>query len=253
MISIVAILSHQIYIFVFYPAIFGLFLYRIFVKQEKRQIVPALLNCGLPGLFGLYVQFFGKIKLPYEEYMELLKTRTNLPIVEAMVSGEYYISFAENTYIYGLLDQKIGFNRIYLELTVVLLVPFLVFLIEFWKEACTYHSKKVCKIIHIYLALLPTISILMFLTISDYGRVMTMLVFEEAFLILFLVKLDPRVYGQAFQNIYDRWKGKFGPYHTIIMCIYMLLFGFADNWRNLSEISQPIVETIRHWYQLMIA
>lgn len=224
--SVIAILSHQMYVFLMYPAIFGIFAYYVFVKKEKKYSVPMLTNFIVPASLAVYVQFIGKIKMPEKEYLQLLATRTDMGVLDTMVNGEYYITAYENIYNFGVLDSKQYGRGFTVLIFVLLLLPLIHQLCRFWIIVIKEKSNTLLKkFVLIFLAVVPLASVAMFLTISDHGRIVTLVMCELTFMMAALIEIDSQDFNKPAMIIAEKLKDSYGQNYATGFAIYLATLG----------------------------
>ena len=253
--SVIAILSHQIYIFVLYPAVFCIFLYLVFIRNEKRYVKPFLINLFVPAAFGFYVQFIGNIKMPLQRYLSILETRTDTPILSTMVDGEYYLSGTDNVYTFGTLDIHHFNDGLSLVMFVVLMVPIVSFLWRLWSATINHtagtgiHIWKIRiseKLVYALIALIPFIApVFMFFTISDYGRVMTMFACGETMMAVTLSLIDKEHFEKSMQGTIYYYKEKYGNWYFTGIIAYLVSLSTCTSLL-IPEVLQGITADINN-------
>lgn len=240
--SVIAILSHQMYVFLMYPAIFGIFAYYVLVKKEKKFAMPMATNFIIPAFLAFYVQFVGKIKIPLGEYLQILSARTDMAVLDTMVSGEYYISSYENIYNFGVLDSKQSGRGFTVLVFVLLLLPLLLQLCGFWKLSIKEKSNTpLKKLILIFLAVVPLASIAMFLTISDHGRIVTLVSCEIVFMVAALIEIDSQNFDKPAMIIAEKFKDHYGKNYATGFAIYLAVLGVC-RVEAIPEVALPLLD-----------
>jgi len=254
--SVIAILSHQMYIFVLYPTVFCIFLYFIMIRRDRRYVWPFVTNLFIPAGFGFYVQFLGKINMPLEDYLAVLQDRTDTTILSTMVDGEYYLSGSDNVFSFGTLDIHHFNDGLSLALMIVLMIPILYFLWRVWKgaihnaagETIKIGGKTIsAKIIYTAIAIIPFIApVFMFLTISDYGRVLTMFAAGETMLIAVLSVIDRNYMEPAFTNTIGYYNEKYGKWYFTGLLVYLVSLSTCTSLL-IPEVMQRTTTDINNW------
>lgn len=163
--SSLAILTHQRYVFTLYPGVFFIFMCKLLLDKDKRYFIPFMLNICIPCLLTIYVQFFSQINMSLEKYLSIVDSRTNLNYIKLFFNLEYFMPTSENAYIFGSLDQV----RFRCQLSLIFLfIPFIPFIVCLLNRFQSFNKSKLTIFFY---SLLPIFSLFMFYTTSDYGRV----------------------------------------------------------------------------------
>lgn len=247
--SILAILTHQYFVFCMYPAIIGIFLYKIVVKKNKEVLWPMILNVILSAASAFYLQFFGKVNYTFSEYMKIVSARSEIEPLAMMVEVDNYYSTKE------IWEASIGIlirgnTLLHFVVVVLLLMPIFIFLFKFWRASIKQQVQTQDKIVTCILALVPLASLPVFVVGADWGRFFSMLVFEEVFLVIALVKVDYSVFGKSFSCLCDLNNRK-TIYSVLFICAYLILLGkWSDNMQL--DATVPVVNGIIHLFRNLI-
>lgn len=121
--GLLAISTHQVFMFIFFPLLFTIYLDSISEKKGKtiHKIIAGLCILSLAGLF-LFYQFFSGINVSsLEGLVTLLSGRTNLPINEVALKYEYFTSFTAS--FHDLMLNELAERIRYGIITLFLLTP----------------------------------------------------------------------------------------------------------------------------------
>lgn len=164
-----AVMTHQAFVFQYFPAILVLLFYYAFVQKKKfgKAILGATLvvTCAM----FLYLQFCSQIPYTYEETMDILNLTTDLPEhyfgQDMMVRIEYYSSVFETFGV--LVKEPFGRNLCKSLVMFVFLIPMIKILSDIWKSFGKSHKNVICKLLpwFVLVAEIP-----MFVLTCDYGR-----------------------------------------------------------------------------------
>lgn len=218
-----AITIHQRYIFTIYPCLLIIMLFNYNSNKSLKNLFSIVLNILIPGIIGYYVQFISKVDYQsLGDYMSVLNQRAkDFSVVEAFVSCEFFLPTSENAYIYGILDQKEFYCRLNLILFLSLISPILYSIMGMLYRLAKRKKLYFFAILTVILAVVP-----MFMTISDYGRIMTEFSFAVFILLLFMINKNNNFRLSFFA--YIRYlKHTYGRYITLFVAMYFIFLGIG--------------------------
>lgn len=163
-----AVMTHQAFVFQYFPAILVLLFYVAYVLKRKHGTALFVATLIPTCIMFIYMQFFSEINYTYEETMNILNLTTDLPehyfTADMMVRIEYYSSVFET---FQVFVKEPLFRNVVKSLTfIVFLIPMIKILVGLWKS---FSSKQGfwCKLLpwFILVAEVP-----MFILTCDYGR-----------------------------------------------------------------------------------
>ncbi len=163
-----AVMTHQAFVFQYFPAILVLLFYSAYVLKRKYGVALFVTTLIPTCIMFIYMQFFSEISYTYEETMNLLNLTTDLPehyfTSDMMVRIEYYSSVFET---FQVFVKEPLFRNVVKSLTfVVFLIPMIKIFVSLWKS---FGKKQglLCKLLpwFILVAEVP-----MFILTCDYGR-----------------------------------------------------------------------------------
>ncbi len=173
---VLAEMTHQAYVFQYFPAVMVLLWYRAYGESEHRDLKEGVWNGILFWLTGVlvvamffYLQLAAKIPYSYEETIAILRTNTDLPVVffdyDMMVRVEYFSDPFKTFHV--LVYEPALRNLFRTAVTLVFMIPFLGMLLRVWK----IFSKEQKGFLGKYLPLVILVGeIPMLILTCDYGR-----------------------------------------------------------------------------------
>ncbi len=167
LIGLIAIAIHQVFIFIFFPLLFVMFLDTM---TENKRVIPFLL--GTLGMLLLcsafiYFQFFSHLRVgSLEELVAFLSGRTDLLVNETALSYEYFsnIETAFSDLMLTLLSEKLRYGII----TLLLLSPLSLIYGGLWRNIIKISGNQKGKYVLILLSQLSFLPA--FLLTIDWGR-----------------------------------------------------------------------------------
>lgn len=241
--SIIAILCHQIYVFTYYPFIFSLLGYSV-LKNKKKNWKVFLFNIIVPALFAIKIQFFGVPDISFSELQLLINSHTFMPILENALFCDHYMPISENIYVYGFLDRQLGHNLQYLVLALLYLLPYIIILLKILKNVygkCCYKNLFILSLVTPIISALP-----MFISISDWGRILLELFNGSFFTLLLLCILFPNLWLPSIKEEINEIYSKVGIF-SLFLLVYPTLLGEVECWRIFPSISKQLVERINNF------
>ena len=182
--GVMAISTHQVFMFIFFPLLFTIYLDSISEKGAKtiHKIIAGLCILSLAGLF-LYFQFFSGINVgSLEELVSLLTGRTNLPIHDIALNYEYFTSFTAS--VYDLMLNELSERIRYGIITLFLLTPLWVVYGYLWIQIL---KQKGARYKYIFFLLSQLCFLPAFLLTIDWGRWFGAFITVQALQIIMLV------------------------------------------------------------------
>lgn len=163
--GLAALATHQVFIFIFFPLLFTMYLITITEEKAKTtHIILALAGMGILGIVFLYFQFFSQIHVTScEELVALLSARTDLVVSDVALRYEYFTGIAQSTQ--DLMLNQLGERIRYGIITLFLLSPLFIIYGWFWMQILKTARGKYLLILLSQLAFIPA-----FLLTIDWGR-----------------------------------------------------------------------------------
>ncbi|MGN0161924.1 MAG: hypothetical protein ACI4AQ_11085 [Lachnospiraceae bacterium] len=223
-----AVLTHQAFVFQYFPAVLILLFYSAFILKRKYGksifVVTLLTTC----VAFLYMQFFSHINYSYEETLAIIDATTDLPrcyfTADMMIRVEYYMSVIDT---FGPL-VKIPFpNNVIKSVTIfVFLIPMIRILVNLWKCFCRAHKNILCKLMpwFVLIAEIP-----MFVLTCDYGRDYAAIIICNFILIFTLYVLGDEGMKEGVRRLTEDIKAHVEYYiFVLVLCAGLGKFTASD-------------------------
>jgi hypothetical protein len=223
-----AVLTHQAFVFQYYPAVLVLVYYFAFVLKKKYGRSIFAMTLLLPCITFIYMQFFSSINYSYSDTMAIIDATTDLPAdyitQDMMVKLEYYSSVFDT---FGVF-VKIPLARNIIKSVVALAVisPMLKLIADIWKEFAAAQSSFIAKLFPVFIlaAQLP-----MFVLTCDYGRDYSAIIISNFVVIFTLYALKDAGITKAVSRLSDNLKAHPAYYvFVIVLCATVGKFTAAD-------------------------
>ena len=238
----IACLTHHIFCNIYFPLVFALFIYDIFINEKSRKKNIILYSLITICLFGLFcaIAFFSAMNIDFETYYQQLQNRTTESISalswDTALYYEFYAKLPEHFVAYVAPIWKYNIARFVL--TLIVFAPLWVMLWTPWiltiRNAAN-KSEKWCYIVMqsaLHLILLPA-----YIMAVDYQRWTFAYCFCQVCLFLVMYSSKESVMKQQIDNLV-LWLIK---YKTIILifAIYICSFDLVK-----SAAAAPIVDRL---------
>lgn len=237
LISVFGILTHQAYLFMYFPALIVLLMYSGWVKKNRYSVIIFWITGITTCAAFLYMQFFsGVVGYDYESMMNEINATTDIPAKfiydDMMVRLEYFTSVFAT--IKAFVIDPLARNLFKIACTIILCLPLLVFFGRMWKDFMS--DKK-----SIFLWIIPWSGMIgmipKFLMTNDYGRDFSALIITQFVMIFTILALGDAGMKKAFSNLEKRINAN--PLKYIFILIYMGSLGKFQA-ANIIEISHRI-------------
>ncbi len=206
--SVVAQLIHQVYIFTYYVPVFFALLWMIvkddYSRKSIRYTVSSLL---VTALTFLYMQLFSHVRYDnLEELVRILSKRTESQFSDYMLELEYINTTSETLYETGIVS--------FLEDAEILVIyflqgfPFLIAVLFFWKQVISNQSDKRCKVVYVLMQCAFMVYIPLFVLAEDWGRWMTSLYISVMSCIIMALYHN----GKDVQRVFMQISGLYNKY-----------------------------------------
>lgn len=223
-----AVLTHQAFVFQYFPAVLILLFYSAFIQKRKYGksifIFTLVATCAL----FLYVQFFSKINYTYEETMDIINATTDLPrhyfTQDMMVKIEYYSNVFETFVVF--VKEPFLRNVIKSLTIMVFLIPMIKILVDIWKHFVKAHKNIVCRLFPWFML---AAEIPMFILTCDYGRDYAAMILSNFIVIFALYALGDEGIKAGVGDLTKKIKENV-PYYIFVMVLSGSIgkFGAAD-------------------------
>ncbi len=238
----IACLTHHIFCNIYFPLIFALFIYDIFVNERDRKKNIALYSAITLCLFGLFcaIAFFSTMNIDFVTYYQQLQTRTTESISalswDTALYYEFYAKLSEHVTAYVAPIWKYNIARFVF--TLIVFAPLWVMLWTPWLLAiknATTKSEKWCYIlmqVSLHLIILPA-----YIMAVDYQRWTFAYCFCQVCLFLVVYSSKENAMKQQFDNLVS-WLNNYKVIFLICI-IYICSFDLVD-----TASAAPIVDRL---------
>ena len=223
-----AVLTHQAFVFQYFPAVLVLLFYSGFVLKRQYGksifVFTLLTTCAI----FIYMQFFSGIPYTYEETMAILDATTDLPehyfTQDMMVRIEYYSSVFET---FGVFVKEPFLRNVVKSFTIIIfLIPMIKILAGIWKHFIKEHKNLFCTLLpwFVLIAEIP-----MFVLTCDYGRDYAAIILCNFILLFALYALGDKGVKAGFKELTEKIAANV-PYYVfvIVLCACVGKFTAAD-------------------------
>lgn len=241
---VAGIMIHQAFLFMYFPAIFGLMAYYIIVKKDRRYVPYLAVTTVLTGAMFLYMQFFGNSihGYTYEEVMTIINNTTAIPgdfiEYDMMVRLEYYTSCFDT--IETFVIESIPMNLFKLAMILVLMSPMILLVKRFWKDFVGNTGKKMS-------VMLPLISLIglipKFVMTNDYGRDFSALIISEFVMMFVLYAKNDEAMRKSFATLQANFRK-----NAIFYLFVIIMAGAIGKFE-----AAKILEITSRIYEMLIA
>lgn len=226
LLSIIGLLIHQGFAFLYYPLVFTVMCYDVFAENEVHPKVffPTVLSGVLTVTAAVYMQFFTDVNFESpQEMATFLQQKTNLPISEFALELEYFGSMEyQLTEVTSVFFQGNEAPIPHLLLIILLLLPVIVIYIFVWKDVFTYlkeNKKKLVYTPHFYAMLSNLCFVPMFVIHVDWGRHIAPLMAGQIFVFLYFLARKDAAMRYAYQKMELRIRKK--PWYFVLTCVWV--------------------------------
>lgn len=218
-ISVVAILIHEMFVAIFVPFVFCLLLYKFYLTQNRKYLIILICTSIFSVFFGVFVGFIAKTDTPYELAWE---TMSNNPLAfDYPLRINYYSSsmyaFTES---WNTLFSSNAIPAAVLSL--FLLLP-VILLAIFWLKQ--YHSRQSNLLGRLIVLLFPcTIAgtVLCMYMMCDWGRLFVMYGLGVFFSFVTLWFMDEKRVATSVVAVWQKVTSKIGVAAVWGICLFYL-------------------------------
>ncbi len=235
-ISILAMLTHQNFIFMYAPLICTLIIYHYFKNKEKKWITLLVVNLLCLVLSLSVVLVYGKPESfkTSTQFATVLRRNTNIPITDGYLSAihsEYYKTFADHmNWTAKRMSQA---PKRYFAIGLVLLLSYLYIQYILLYQFIIKKNK-----LFYYLILSCFGSLILFIIGHDFGRWYVAIINSLVLLFIYLIFENIKILNSAYKSL----KGK--EAFLIMAIIYYILL--MQNSRFLYMEFEKINKIINH-------
>ena len=223
-----AVMTHQAFVFQYFPAVLILLFYSGFILKRKYGVSIFAVTLVSTCAMFLYLQFFSRINYSYEDTLAIIDATTDLPALffkkDMMVKVEYYSSVME-TFI-PFVWETLGRNIIKSTVYFLFLIPMIKILKNIWKVFVQSRKNIFCRFFpwFVLFAEIP-----MFVLTCDYGRDYAAIVLCNFILIFSLYALGDAGMKRGIADLTMDLKKNPGKYiFVLVLCAVIGKFQAAE-------------------------
>lgn len=237
--SICGILIHQVFLFLFFPAIALMYFYSI--QNNKKAYAGFFLTLAVVFLLALYLQFFGSPNsVSWEDLLETAQNRTDWHLSPDPFRKEYSYTLYDH-----LNDMPADVLLLKLKKTVGVLFclsPLIWIFILIWKNTICSAKKKWIY----YLFILSPICTLPTFVMVDWGRWFAAIIISQFILIFFLTVQQDRNLTDSLCIMTTKMNRNWPVYAVVL-----LLLSIPGKFEAANILSVPIDQMFRLWHLVM--
>lgn len=224
--SIIGMLNHQIFVFLFFPMIFSVMLYQGFIGgQNKKRCIQMIFVITSLVVFGLftYIQFFSaqRLKIDMDTAIRILKERTgggkfrNMTLWKDVIFQDVsvHLNKFQNQISQGMVLGMIK--------SLIYFSPLIALYVYTYVQSIRKEEQKSKKVIYVVMMLSVLAILPCYILETDYFRWTTNLLFMlfMGILVLTIVQKNGKVwYSDINQNKLENW----------MLCIAIMLGCYQD-------------------------
>lgn len=234
--SILAIISHEMYVAMFIPFIFCLLLYKWNVSKNRKYIICIFVTSILSVVFGGYLGFVAKPIAEYADVWNKIQSNYSSELVwEFPLQANFFMSKEE------LFESN--FSTIYSAQTIplaiysiIFLIPIIVLTVKWFIEYYKIQNNKVSKyIICIFPFTLIGLLLSMYL-MCDWGRLFVMYGFAIFFSFITLWSIDRINVIRSIDNVTTKIDKNIKNIYFVSLCVfYMFLTLYGSSSTTLFD------------------
>ena len=247
--SMISVMYHQGYVFMFYNILLALLAYRLLSEKEKKAriyygdiLLVSLIGCS--ALF-LWFEFFSHTDgVRYvDEIIANAKAMTKpfngMTYHDTLIDHEILgIDLSDVEYPYRVM------NWIEIPFFIAIISPYIVLAVKLFRRILARAQGKTERLKYGFLAIAAGTLLPLFLMKCDYARWVFALISYYCMIFLALVAMGDRIVAEELTGIFTEIKEKY-PFAILLLLLPALLTPFWDVHINglLRGISNPINET----------
>lgn len=247
--SMISVMYHQGYVFMFYNILLALLVYRLLSEKEKKARIyyGVILLVSLIGCSALFLWF------------EFFSHTDGVRYVDEIIANAKAMTkpFNGMTYHDTLIDHEIlgidlsdveypyrVMNWIEIPFFIAIISPYIVLAVKLFRRILTRAQGKTERLKYGFLAIAAGTLLPLFLMKCDYARWVFALISYYCMIFLALVAMGDRIVAEELTGIFTEIKEKY-PFAILLLLLPALLTPFWDVHINglLRGISNPINET----------
>lgn len=247
--SMISVMYHQGYVFMFYNILLALLVYRILSEKEKKARIyyGVILLVSLIGCSALFLWF------------EFFSHTDGVRYVDEIIANAKAMTkpFNGMTYHDTLIDHEIlgidlsdveypyrVMNWIEIPFFIAIISPYIVLAVKLFRRILARAQGKTERLKYGFLAIAAGTLLPLFLMKCDYARWVFALISYYCMIFLALVAMEDQIVAEELTGIFTEIKEKY-PFAILLLLLPALLTPFWDVHINglLRGISNPINET----------
>lgn len=247
--SMISVMYHQGYVFMFYNILLALLVYRLLSEKEKKARIyyGVILLISLIGCSALFLWF------------EFFSHTDGVRYVDEIIANAKAMTkpFNGMTYHDTLIDHEIlgidlsdveypyrVMNWIEIPFFIAIISPYIVLAVKLFRRILARAQGKTERLKYGFLAIAAGTLLPLFLMKCDYARWVFALISYYCMIFLALVAMGDRIVAEELTGIFTEIKEKY-PFAILLLLLPALLTPFWDVHINglLRGISNPINET----------
>ena len=247
--SMISVMYHQGYVFMFYNILLALLVYRLLSEKEKKARIyyGVILLVSLIGCSALFLWF------------EFFSHTDGVRYVDEIIANAKAMTkpFNGMTYHDTLIDHEIlgidlsdveypyrVMNWIEIPFFIAIISPYIVLAVKLFRRILARAQGKTERLKYGFLAIAAGTLLPLFLMKCDYARWVFALISYYCMIFLALVAMGDRIVAEELTGIFTEIKEKY-PFAILLILLPALLTPFWDVHINglLRGISNPINET----------
>lgn len=247
--SMISVMYHQGYVFMFYNILLALLVYRLLSEKEKKARIyyGVILLVSLIGCSALFLWF------------EFFSHTDGVRYVDEIIANAKAMTkpFNGMTYHDTLIDHEIlgidlsdveypyrVMNWIEIPFFIAIISPYIVLAVKLFRRILARAQGKTERLKYGFLAIAAGTLLPLFLMKCDYARWVFALISYYCMIFLALVAMGDQIVAEELTGIFTEIKEKY-PFAILLLLLPALLTPFWDVHINglLRGISNPINET----------
>lgn len=238
--SLAAILTHEMYGLLLFPFVFCLLLYKWYMTRKRRYLVD-LTATSLTSVAALCAVYFIKPVAPFSQALSHIQEHNDPSMVwDWSLEIEIYDRSAN---LNQSLSDVLSFDCIPMFFMAIIFLAPVIFLAVKW--FMTFHKKQTDKLGKCITLLFPLTSgglLLSFYFASDYQRFCVIFGVGVFFSLLTLWSIDPKRVGEAVRETWHGVSAKLGQaVYPIMLLFYMMLTMLGTTSVNLFSFGSKLL------------
>ena len=247
--SMISVMYHQGYVFMFYNILLALLVYRLLSDKEKKARIyyGVILLVSLIGCSALFLWFEFFSHTDGARYVDeiianakaMTKPFNGMTYHDTLIDHEILgIDLSDVEYPYRVM------NWIEIPFFIAIISPYIVLAVKLFRRILARAQGKTERLKYGFLAIAAGTLLPLFLMKCDYARWVFALISYYCMIFLALVAMGDRIVAEELTGIFTEIKEKY-PFAILLLLLPALLTPFWDVHINglLRGISNPINET----------